>query len=156
MKQVALYEPIRKWLENNGFRTLITGEKLTIVLPINDLVPVPYKVPDVIGAREQHVAIVEVEIDRRRFFDALGRCMLWKCTSSFVYLAYPKGSISHAPLLNRLGIGLLAVDVNSQSVEEPVSLPPDGSTLFRVHELHPTDYPKELALAERIRASLGS
>jgi len=155
MNQKVLYEPIRKWLESNGFKVLVTGSKTTIVIPISDLVPMAYKIPDLVGVnKNQRVVLIEVEKDKNRFFDAFGRCLLWRCVATFVYLAYPKGKINRAPLLERFGIGLLEVDSDSQSVKELINLPQEGSGLIRVWELHPTDFNKELQLAEQIKRSL--
>src|SRR5687768_863958 len=103
MKQAGLYECVREWMVAEGFSAAIVGARLSLVIPISDLVPMPYKVPDLVGVRDGRVVIVEVEQDMARFFDALGRCLLWKCVASFVYLAYPTGRIERAPLLQRLG-----------------------------------------------------
>jgi hypothetical protein len=154
MKQNVLYEPIRTWLEGRGFKALVTGSKTTIVIPINELVPMPYKIPDLIGVRNQRVVIVEVEKDKKNFFNAFGRCLLWRCFATFVYLAYPKGKVSRAPVLNQFGVGLLEVDINSQTVKELINLPQEESELIRVWELHPTEFQRELQLAEQIRKSL--
>jgi|SRR5262245_26016720 len=126
MKQVELYEPIRRWLTADGFAATVTGANLSVVIPIATLVSMPYKVPDVVGIRDGRVAIVEVEQNKTRFFDALGRCLLWKCTASYVYLAFPVGAIDRAPILQRLGIGLLTVDPDTGLVTAPIQLPRDG------------------------------
>jgi hypothetical protein len=152
MKQVILYEPIKTWLAAKGFSVQVTGEKTKLVIPVSDLVPAVYKIPDLIGVNnDARVAVIEVEKDKRLFFDALGRCMLWKCMATFVYLAYPKGEILQARVLSRLGIGLLEVDWNSLAVYEKVPLPDNESDLIAVWELHPTDFMREQQLAELIR-----
>ncbi len=156
MKQRILYEPIKAWLETKGFRVLILGEGTKVVIPVSDLVPAAYKIPDVVGVNERNrVAIVEVEKERRRFLDVVGRCMLWKCVATFVYLAYPSDEITRAPLLSRLGIGLLGVDCNSHAVSERAPLPEKDSDLLAVWELHPTDFKREQDLANLIRDTLG-
>lgn len=153
MRQSELYEPVRRWLITEGFAATVLGTRLSLVIPISDLVPMPYEVPDVVGIRDGRVAIVEVEQDKARFLDALGRCLLWKCTASFVYLAYPAGILDRAPLLQRFGIGLLAVDTTSGVVTAPIRLPLDGVELHSVHELHPVYFSKEQQLCKQIEAS---
>lgn len=139
MKQAELYEPIQRWLSAEGFAAAITGTNLTVVIPISTLVPMPYKVPDVVGTRDGRVAIVEVEQHKAQFFDALGRCLLWKCTASYVYLAFPTGTVERAPILQRLGIGLLTVNPATGDVSAPVQLPRDGVDFRVTQELHPLD-----------------
>jgi hypothetical protein len=115
-----------------------------------------YKVPDLIGVNHnRRVAIVEVEKDKKQFFDAFGRCLLWRCIATRAYLAYPKGKIARAPLLKKLGVGLLEVDTDSQTVNEIIALPQNDAEMFDVLELHPTDFKKEMELAEHIQKSLG-
>ena len=153
MKQQILYEPMKAWLESKGFRAMVTGASKRFVIPVSHLFSAPFKVPDLVGVDESgRVVVAEAEMDKERFFDALGRCMLWRCMATFVYLVYPKGKIPRAPFLSRLGIGLLEVDPASLSVTELVGLP--GSELFSVLELHPTDPVKEHQVAEHIRESL--
>lgn len=155
MKQLILYEPIKAWLEARGFRVLITGERTKLVIPVSDLVPAVYKIPDLIGVNKNgRVAVVEVEKDKRLFFEALGRCMLWKCVATFVYLAYPIDKILHARALSSLGIGLLEVDCNSRAVYEKVPLPDKETDLHALWELHPMDFRREQQLAELIRNTL--
>lgn len=156
MKQRILYDPIKAWLETKGFRVLVAGEGTKLVIPVSDLVPATYKIPDLVGVNERNqVAIVEVEKENRQFFDALGRCMLWKCLATFVYLAYPTDEIRRAPVLSKLGIGLLEVDCSSFAVTEKGPLPLGGGDLFEVLELHPTDLRREQELANLIRKTLG-
>ncbi len=110
------------------------------MISLSDLVSVSYMVPDLVGARDLDVVIVEVEKDRERLFDAIGRCMLWRCIARFVYLALPENAVpQRVPFLSRIGIGLLAVDANSQAVREVVPLPREAADLCRMLELHPTD-----------------
>ncbi len=156
MKQQALYDPTKAWLESKGFRVLITGDKTKFVISVSDLLTVPYMIPDLVGVDgSSRVAVAEVEKDKDGFFNALGRCMLWRCTATFVYLVYPKGEIERAPLLSRLGIGLLEIDQGSHAVNELISLPRQDSDLGTVWELHPTDPVKEQQLAAQIHATLG-
>lgn len=155
MKQQTLYEPTKAWLETKGFQAMVTGAGTHFVIPISDLFSAPYKVPDIVGVDASgRVVIAEVETDKEKFFDALGRCMLWRCMATFVYLVYPKGRIPRAPFLSRLGVGLLEVD-DSNTASELVTLPKEAGDLYSVLELHPTDFPKEQQLADHIRKTLG-
>lgn len=156
MGQRALYEPTRLWLESKGFRAMITGHKKNFVIPVSDLFPGPYKIPDLVGIdRDNRVVIVEAEARKERFFDALGRCMLWRNMATFAYLVYPKGEVSRAAFLNRIAVGLLEVDIVSDAVTELIALPHEGDRLFGVSEIHPTDFGREQQLAALIRGSIG-
>ncbi len=157
--QKALYEAIRTWLQNQGFQAFVTGNKMKFVIPVSDLISAPYKVPDLIGVKDlgalTRVVIVEVEKDRKRLFDAVGRCLLWRCIATFVYLAFPENAVpERAPFLSRIGLGLLAVDAEWQTVREVVSLPREVGDFYRVTELHPTDPKREMELADHIRSAL--
>jgi hypothetical protein len=155
MRQQALYEPIKLWLENKGFLVLITGRRMKVVIPVSDLLPAAYKIPDLIGVNERNrVVIVEAEKDGGKFLNALGTCMLWRCTATYVHLAFPKGKIPRAPALSRLGIGLLEVDTGTRTVNELIALPEKDSDLHALWELHPTDLLKERHLADQIRNNL--
>ncbi len=153
--QKVFYEAIRVWLQNQGFLAFVTGDKQKFVVSVSDLVSAPYMVPDLVGARNFHVVIVEVEKDRKRLFDAVGRCMLWRCIATFVYLALPESAVpQRASFLTRIGVGLLAVDAGSQAVREAVPLPREVGDLHRLLELHPTDPKREMELADHIRSIL--
>ncbi len=155
--QQVLYRPIMAWLLERDFRGLITGEGTKFVIPVRTLVPMPYKIPDLVAVREDNrVAIVEVETDQNQFFNVLGRCMLWKCTATFVYFAYPSGVIQRPPLLSRLGVGMLEVESASGSVAEVVGLPLETSELSQVWELHPLDFHQESELAGQIKGILSN
>jgi len=153
MKQAKLYEPVRRWLAAEGFSTKVSGQHLSIVIPISGFAPMPYKVPDLVGIRDGRVTIVEVEQDKRRFFDALGRCMLWKCMASYVYLAFPSGTIDRAPVLQKLGIGLLLVDEASGIVAAPIQLPRDGLDFRLTQELYPLDPVSEQHLHRQVQST---
>jgi len=156
MGQQALYDPIRLWLESRGFRAMITGHKNNFVIPVSDLFAGPYKIPDLVGIDgNNRVVIAEAETRKERFFDALGRCMLWRNMATFAYLVYPKGEISRAAFLSRIGVGLLEVDIVSHAVTELIALPHEGDKLFGVLEIHPTDPPREQQLAALVRGSIG-
>jgi len=155
MGQRALYDPIRLWLESKGFRSNITGHKKNFVISVSDLFAGPYKIPDLVGVDgNNRVVIAEAETRKEKFFDALGRCMLWRNMATFAYLAYPKGEISRAPFLNRIGIGLLEVDMASHAVTELIALPHEGDKLRGVWEIHPTDFAREQQLASLVRGSI--
>jgi len=83
MSQKVLYEPIKKWLETKDFEVLITGSETKIVIPVRDLIPMTYKIPDLVGVdKSNRVIIVEVEQDEKKFLDVLGRCMLLEVYSN--------------------------------------------------------------------------
>lgn len=155
MNQDALQVLVMAWLKNRGFHVMVTGGRKHFVISVSDLFAGGFKVPDVVGLGVNgQVVIVEAETDKRRFFDALGKCMLWRCMATFVYLAYPKGKITRAPFLQKVGIGLLEVDEESHAVSELVGLPTPESGLWSVLELHPTDPTREQRLADVIRCTL--
>ncbi len=82
--------------------------------------------------------------------------MLWRTMATFAYLVYPKGEVSRAAFLNRIGIGLLEVDTVSHAVTELIALPREGDKLhYGVLEIHPTDFPREQQLAALVRGSIG-
>ena len=148
-----LFQKIKCWLESKGFQTLVTGDSREFVIPIGDLYSRGYKIPDLIGVnRDNRVFIVEVENNKEKFFDALGRCMLWKCFATFVYLAFSEKSCPKAPFLERVGIGLISVN---NIVKEHVTLFDEmDKALFKATELHPGDHSKESELAQYIRRVL--
>jgi len=153
MKQIDLYEPIRSWLAAEGFAGRITGANISIVVPISSLAPMPFKIPDVIGIRDGRVAIVEVEQRKATFFEAMGRCLLWKCTASYVYLAFPAGVVERAPILKKFGLGLLTVDPVTGVVSAPIPLPREGLDFRLTQELHPLEPLAEQQLYRQIEAS---
>src|SRR5436190_20976441 len=122
MKQTDLYEPIRQRLSADGFAAKVTGATMSLVIPISGMVPMPFKIPDVLGTRDSRVVIVEVEQRKAAFFDAMGRCLLWKCTASYVYLAFPVGVVDRAPILKMLGVGLRTVDTATGVVSAQIQL----------------------------------
>jgi len=157
MKQEALYAPIQNWLTTRGFQSIVTGEKrLRMVISVDDLAPNAYKVPDLVAIdQSNNVAIVEVEQNKRRFFDALGRCMVWRCMAVFVWMAYPKTESFAISALDKLGVGFLTVDCDTLSVEEKISLPSEGTELHaKVLELHPTDSVRQQQIAAAISRQL--
>lgn len=134
---------------------MVTGGMKHFVIPVSDLLAGGFRVPDLVGFDDNgRVVIVEVEMDKQRFFEALGKCMLWRCMATFVYLVYPKSKIARAPFLQKVGIGLLEVDEESRAVTELVGLPAPKSDLWSVVELHPTDVVREQRLVDAIRGTL--
>jgi hypothetical protein len=132
---------------------MITGHNKNFVISVSDLFDGPYKIPDLVGIDGNNsVVIVEAETKKERFFEALGRCMLWRTMATFAYMVYPKGEISRAAFLNRIGVGLLEVDIVSHAVTELIALPDE---LFGVLEIHPTDISREQQLAALVRGSIG-
>lgn len=152
MNQKILYQPIKNWLESRGFKVLISGEGSSVALPIWDLTPMAYKVPDLIGVNnENKVVIVEVEQDKKKFADVLGRCMIWKCIATFVYITYPEKESPKILILDRLGLGQLSVNEKGEVKQIIPILPKVSLDLHKLLELHPLDYPKELQLAEQLK-----
>lgn len=154
MNQKILYQPIKTWLESKDFKVTVSGDSssISLSLPIWDLTPLSHKIPDLIGVNsENKVVIVEVEQDKKKFADVLGRCMIWKCTATFVYIAYPDKEIRKAPILERLGLGQLSIS-NEKEVKEIIPiLPEKPMDLYKLLELHPLDSQKESHLAEQLR-----
>lgn len=152
MNQKIFYRPIKNWLESQGFKVLIAGENSSIVLPIWDLTPMAYKIPDLIGVNsENRIVIVEVEQDKKKLADVLGRCMIWKCIATFVYIAYPEKESQKILILGRLGLGQLSVNSKEEVKEIIPILPKKPTDLHKLLELHPLDHPRELQLAESLK-----
>lgn len=70
--------------------------------------------------------------------------------ATFVYLAFPEKEAVRAPFLKSIGLGLLEVDENN-AVKESIEFPYEGIGLQSIMELHPTDYKREMRLAEQIK-----
>lgn len=154
MKQELLFEPIREWLESQGFNAVVTGIKPNIIVPIADLLPTKvYLVPDVVGVKDNQVAVIEVETSLDKLTEVIGKCMVWKVCSTLVYAAYPLEKCQRFRILEALGIGLLGV--TSKEVKEIVKIMPENSAgLFKVLELHPLDFSREAGLAHLIKSML--
>jgi len=94
---------------------------------------------------------------RRNFSMFWADACCWKCTATFVCIAYPETKCQIARILEKLGIGLLSVNEKKKEVEELISiLPKESLNLHKVYELHPLDSEKELQLSKHIRNVLGS
>lgn len=161
MKQQSLYQSVKEWLESQGFKALVVGTQSNIVVPIADLLPSRvYLVPDVVGVRDNQVAVVEVEMSLDKVMEVIGKCMVWKACATFVYAAYPLEKCRRFRILEKLGLGLLGV--SSKEVKQVVKIMPDESSmslrilgLHQVLELHPLDFSKEAELAHLIKRILG-
>ena len=139
-EQKKLYEPIKRWLESNGVKVLPESEKLPV--PIKDVLPTQnYIFPDIIGIRETNdVVVVEVETNLNKILEVMGKCMLWKTTATYVYIAYPKQKCRKFGVLVKFGIGLLGV--SEDGVDEIIRmLPVERSSYdsYKATELHPVN-----------------
>lgn len=76
----------------------------------------------------------------------MGKCMLWKTTASYVYIAYPKDICLKFNILDKYGIGLLGV--SKDGVEEIIKI---SNNLYKVTELHPVDFEKQSELYKKIK-----
>ena len=157
MEQKELYEPIRKWLESQGFRVLVTGgDEQQLVIPIGDILPTRvHMVPDVIGVREgdSKLTIVEVETNLGKIVEVIGKCMVWKTMATLVYVAYPLEKCKRFKVLEKLGLGLLGVSENEVKEFVPI-MPKESRELHKVLELHPLDFSKERELIQLVKGIL--
>lgn len=157
MEQKELYEPIKKWLESQGFRVLITGgDEQQLVIPVGDILPPRvHMVPDIVGVNEDNsrAVIVEVETALRKIVEVIGKCMILKTVATLVYVAYPLERCKRFKAFEKLGLGLLGVSL--EGVKEIVAIMPKRSgDLFKVSELHPLDFSKERELIQLVRGIL--
>ena len=157
MEQKELYEPIKKWLESQGFRVLITGgDEQQLVIPVGDILPPRvHMVPDIVGVNEDNsrAVIVEVETALRKIVEVIGKCMILKTVATLVYVAYPLERCKRFKVFEKLGLGLLGVSL--EGVKEIVAIMPRRSgDLFKVSELHPLDFSKERELIRLVRGIL--
>ena len=156
-EQRLLYEPIKRWLESKGFSVVKNAEK--IMVPIKDVYPIQYHIqPDVIGIRDiNEVCVVEVETNIDKILEVMGKCMLWKTTARYVFIAYPKEQCCLFNVLQKFGIGLLGV--LKDEVEEIVKiLPSEKNGIYLIHtlQLAPIDPQKEAELYRQIKRWLKS
>lgn len=151
-EQKKLHEPIKRWLESRGIRILPESENLPV--SIKDVLPTQHYIfPDIIGIGETNdVVVIEVETDLDKIFEVMGKCMLWKTTATYVYVAYPKEKCRKFKVLEKFGIGLLGV--SEDGVDEIIKmLPAERSSYdsFKATELHPVDYEKQSELYKQIK-----
>ncbi len=149
---MKLHQPIKKWLESKGFKVLPESEKMAVM--IKDVFPAQnYIQPDIIGIRKTpEVGVVEVETNLNKILEVMGKCMLWKTTANYVYIAYPKEKCLKLKVLGKFGIGLLGV--SKDGVEEIVKISPSEKSSYaprRVTELHPVIYEKQSELYKQIQ-----
>lgn len=159
MEQKELYEPIKKWLESQGFRALVTGgDEQQLVIPIRDVLPTRvHMVPDIVGVKKdgRMAAIIEAETGLSKIVDVIGKCMIWKTMATLVYIAYPSEKCKRSKVFEKLGLGLLGV--SESEVQEIVPIMPRKSgDLFKVSELHPLDFQKETELIRLVEGILDS
>lgn len=153
--QRELYEPIKKWLESKGFDVALESEKIPVI--VKDIFPIRSWIhPDVIGIKEiNEVCVVEVETNLDKILEAMGKCMLWKTTARYVYIAYPKEGCRELKILKKYGIGLLCV--SKEGVEEKIQiLPIEGFPMRKLFELAPVDMKKESELYQQIKRMIKS
>jgi hypothetical protein len=89
--------------------------------------------------------------------EVMGKCMLWKTTATYVYIAYPKGTCRKFKVLEKFGIGLLSV--SEDGVDEIVKMfPAEKSSYnsFKATELHPVDLEKQSELCKQIKRIIES
>ena len=149
-EQIKLYEPIKKWLESKGFDVVSDAEKIPVL--VKDIFPIRSWIhPDVVGIKSiNEVCVVEVEINLDKIWEVMGKCMLWKTTATFVYIAFPKEKCNKFEVLKKFGIGLLGV--SKDDVEEVIKIFPEETyDLLSLIELHPLNHEKEREFYNQIK-----
>lgn len=148
-EQIKLYGPIKKWLESKGFDVLPDAEKIPVL--VKDIFPIRKWIhPDVIGINNYEVCVVEVEINLDKMLEVMGKCMIWKTTATYVYIAFPKEKCNKFEVLKKFGIGLLGV--SKDGVEEVIKIfPEEKYKLHSVLELHPLNHEKEREFYNQIK-----
>ena len=112
-----LYEPVKRWLELQGYKTLITAGKRQIFVTTGSFLGVGLLEPDVVGYKKEDysecLAVVEVKADPMYLFDGIGRCRVFQTVADYVYLALPQqfvDKIGSSSLYEKeLKIGILSV-----------------------------------------------
>jgi len=153
--QRELYEPIKKWLESKGFDVALESEKIPV--QVKDIFPIRSWIhPDVIGIKKiNEVCVVEVETNIDKILEVMGKCMIWKTTARYVYIAYPKEEYHDLKILEKFSIGLLSV--SKDGVEEIISiLPTSEFPIRKLFELIPLDMMKEFELYHQIKRIIKS
>ena len=85
-----------------------------------------------------------------KIYEVMGKCMLWKTTATYVYIAYPKEKCNIFKVLKKFGIGLLGV--SKDDVEEVIKIFPEKTyDILSVTELHPLNHEKEREFYNQIR-----
>jgi hypothetical protein len=144
-----MLEPIRGWLQTQGFKAAVAQEKFPIF--IGDMVPSQVTMqPDVVGIKNSKVCIVEAETDPTWFTCALGKSWVWKTLATYVYIAYPEDNFREFKILEKFGIGLLKV--SSEGVTEVIKI--SDKDVRSILELHPLNYEREGAIYTQLKGIL--
>lgn len=103
-----LKEPVRKYLEDNGFKVL-------------DEIQVEGKFPDLIGIQGRHIKRV-VELKLRKYREALTQAWIHKMSAEKVYVAMPESAMyliedytmkdGETNQFDHFGVGVLSVSAN--------------------------------------------
>jgi hypothetical protein len=141
-----MLEPIRLWLQTQGFKAAVAQEKFPIF--IGDMVPSQVTMqPDIVGIKDSKVCVVKAETDPTWFPCALGKSLIWKTLATYVYLAYLEENFREFKILEKLGIGLLKV--SSESVVEVIKI--SNRDIRSILELHPLDYEREQGIYTQLK-----
>lgn len=116
IKESLLYEPVRSWLEEQGYKAKVVGGTKSIVLATGPRLGVSSVEPDVIGYKKEDysevLTVVEVKADPMYLFDGIGRCEVFKSIANFVYLGLPEkiaSKIGSNSLFEFMQIGVLSI-----------------------------------------------
>ena len=145
------YEPLKEWLESEGYRALITAGKRQVLLTTGSLLGViSYLEPDVVGYRREgyveYLVIVEAKADPMHLLDGLGRCCVYQLVADYVYLALSKvlvDKIGPGSLYEELGVGVLSVSGKDVQVK------------VKAQEKYTQRYELRKVLMDIVKASLG-
>lgn len=115
-REALLYEPIRNYLEEQGYKARIVGGTRSIVLATGPRLGVSSVEPDIVGYRKEQysevLTVVEVKTDPMYLFDGIGRCEVFKAIADFVYLALPDriaSQIGSNSLFEPMQVGVLSI-----------------------------------------------
>ena len=116
IKESLLYEPVRNWLEEQGYKAKVVGGTRSIVLATGPRLGVSSIEPDVIGYKKEDysevLTVVEVKADPMYLFDGIGRCEVFKSIADFVYLGLPEkiaSKIGSNSLFESMQLGILSI-----------------------------------------------
>ena len=126
-KEFMFYEPVKVWLEQEGYQARVVGGTRSISLPTGPRLGVSSIEPDVIGYKKEDyselLALVEVKIDPMGLLDGIGRCEVFKVVADFVYLALHEDNIANKiganSLYERMEVGVLSVSLGDVKVKTP-------------------------------------
>lgn len=118
IKESLLYEPVRNWLEEQGYKAKVVGGTRSIVLATGPRLGVSSIEPDVIGYKKEDysevLTVVEVKADPMYLFDGIGRCEVFKSIADFVYLGLSEqiaSKIGSNSLFESMQIGILSISL---------------------------------------------